>query len=211
MEAAPGVCHEVPPFDREAMLIEVELLLDWYFPHLAGEPAGEALRREFRNAWNAVLDRIAGGEVSLVLRDFHSPNLVWRGERKGYDRLGILDFQDALIGPPAYDVASLAMDARATVPPGIEQATVAAYVAARQAAGPFDSDRFAEAYAVMAAQRNSKILGIFVRLDRRDGKPGYIRHLPRIRSYLERAFGHPSLAGLAALYRSSGLAGGAGT
>jgi tRNA threonylcarbamoyl adenosine modification protein YjeE len=209
MEAAPGVCHEVPLFDREAMLIEAELLIDWYFPHATGRTAGEALGQEFRDAWNAALDRIAGGEESLVLRDFHSPNIIWRGEREGHDRVGMLDFQDALIGPPAYDVASLAMDARATVPPDIEQATVAAYVAARQTAGPFDRGRFEEAYAVMAAQRNSKILGIFVRLDRRDGKPDYLGHLPRIRDYLDRALAHPALAGLAGLYRRSGLSGGA--
>ena len=205
MEAAPGVYHDVPPFDRDAMLIEVELLLDWYVPHVSGNAAGEALRQEFRTAWNAALDRLSGGEVSLVLRDFHSPNIIWRAGRKGHDRLGILDFQDALIGPPAYDVASLAMDARATVPPGIEQATVEAYAGARARAGPFDREAFREAYAVMAAQRNSKILGIFVRLDRRDGKPDYLRHLPRIRDYLGRAFAHPALADLADLYRRSGL------
>jgi aminoglycoside/choline kinase family phosphotransferase len=210
MEAAPGVYHDVPPFDRDAMLIEVELLLDWFFPYLSGKPAGDALRQEFRNAWHAALDRIAGGEESLVLRDFHSPNIIWRAGRKGHDRLGVLDFQDALIGPPAYDVASLAMDARATVPPEIEQAAVESYAAARAMAGPFDREAFREAYAVMAAQRNSKILGIFVRLDRRDGKPDYLRHLPRIRNYLERSFAHPAMAALADLYRRSGLLGEAG-
>ena len=79
------------------------------------------------------------------------------------------------------------MDARVTVPPEIERATVDAYVAARQSAGAFDEAAFDEAYAIMAAQRNSKILGIFVRLDRRDGKPAYLKHLPRIRDYLGRA------------------------
>jgi len=210
MEAAPGVYHDVPPFDRDAMLIEVELLLDWYVPYVSGKAADDTLRQEFRNAWNAALDRLAGGEVSLVLRDFHSPNIIWRTGRMEHDRLGILDFQDALMGPPAYDVASLAMDARATVSPGIEQATVEAYAAARAMAGPFDREAFREAYAAMAAQRNSKILGIFVRLDRRDGKPDYLRHLPRIRNYLDRAFAHPALAELADLYRRSGLLGEAG-
>jgi tRNA threonylcarbamoyl adenosine modification protein YjeE len=205
MVAAPGVHHDVPPFDRDAMLIEAELLIDWYFPFVSGKTAGAALRQEFRNEWHAALDRLAGGEESLVLRDFHSPNIIWRPGRRGHDRLGILDFQDALIGPPAYDVASLAMDARATIPPEIEEATVEAYVAARETAGPFDRTSFQEAYAVMAAQRNSKILGIFVRLDRRDGKPDYLGHLPRIRNYLDRAFEHPALAGLAGLYRRSGL------
>jgi aminoglycoside/choline kinase family phosphotransferase len=119
--------------------------------------------------------------------------------------LGILDFQDALIGPTAYDVASLAMDARVTVPEAIERATLEAYVAARHRAGAFDEQKFREAYAIMAAQRNSKILGIFVRLDRRDGKPAYLKHLPRIRDYLRRALAHPALAGLRAFYEEHGI------
>jgi aminoglycoside/choline kinase family phosphotransferase len=97
------------------------------------------------------------------------------------------------------------MDARVTVPSEIEKVTYDAYVAARQAAGPFDADAFAEAYAIMAAQRNSKILGIFVRLDRRDGKPTYLKHLPRIRDYLRRALAHPALAGLKAFYEKHGI------
>lgn len=205
MEAAPGVFHDVPPFDREAMLIEADLLVDWYVPMVTGKPASDALRAGYQKEWNAALDRLSASEYTLMLRDFHSPNIIWRGERAGLDRLGIVDVQDALIGPAAYDVASLAMDARVTVPPEIERRTVAAYVAARRAAGPFDEAGFAEAYAIMAAQRNSKILGIFVRLEKRDGKPYYLRHLPRIRDYLRRALGHPALSGLKDFYVAHGL------
>jgi aminoglycoside/choline kinase family phosphotransferase len=99
------------------------------------------------------------------------------------------------------------MDARVTVSPEIERSTYDAYVAARRAAGPFDEAGFSEAYAAMAAQRNSKILGIFVRLNERDGKPDYLRHLPRIRAYLGRALAHPALAGLKDFYSSNGLLG----
>ncbi len=204
-QAAPGVVHDVPPFDRDAMLIEADLLVDWYIPAVTGAPANAAQRAAYRAEWDALIDRLADAETTLMLRDFHSPNIVWRPERKGRDRLGILDFQDALVGPSAYDVASLAMDARVTVSPEIEQATYDAYISARQAAGPFDEAAFAEAYAIMAAQRNSKILGIFVRLDRRDGKPAYLKHLPRIRDYLRRALAHPALAGLRALYEKHGI------
>ena len=209
LEAAPGVFHDVPPFDRDAMMIEVELLVDWYVPYATGRPAGDSLRQDFRAAWNAVFDRLERAENGLVLRDFHSPNIIWRADRKGHDRLGVVDFQDALIGPSAYDVASLAMDARVTVPPEIEKTTVDAYVAARRDHDGFDEARFAEAYAIMAAQRNSKILGIFVRLNERDGKPAYLRHLPRIRNYLERALAHPALAELREFYLRNGLIGGA--
>ncbi|MBZ9769494.1 tRNA (adenosine(37)-N6)-threonylcarbamoyltransferase complex ATPase subunit type 1 TsaE [Mesorhizobium sp. CA6] len=205
LEAAPGVFHDVPPFDREAMLIEADLLVDWYVPWITGEPANDALRAGYHEVWNALLDRLAGSEYTLMLRDFHSPNIIWRTERAGLDRLGIVDVQDALIGPAAYDVASLAMDARVTVSPEIERRTVAAYVAARRAAGAFDEAGFAEAYAIMAAQRNSKILGIFVRLEKRDGKPYYLKHLPRIRDYLRRALAHPALGGLKDFYMAHGL------
>ncbi|TIO38499.1 MAG: bifunctional tRNA (adenosine(37)-N6)-threonylcarbamoyltransferase complex ATPase subunit type 1 TsaE/phosphotransferase, partial [Mesorhizobium sp.] len=105
------------------------------------------LRAGYHNAWNAVLDRLEGQEYTLMLRDFHSPNIIWRAERSGLDRLGIIDVQDALIGPAAYDVASLAMDARVTVSTEIERRTVEAYVAARRSAGAFDEAGFAEAYA----------------------------------------------------------------
>ena len=205
IEIAPGIEHQIPPFVRGALMIEVDLLVDWYVPAITGAPPTGALRTAYHAAWTALFDRLDSAEHGLVLRDFHSPNIVWRPERTGHDRMGILDFQDALIGASAYDVASLAMDARVTLPDEIERSTVAAYVAARQAAGGFDADAFAEAYAIMAAQRNSKILGIFVRLHRRDGKPQYLKHLPRIRDYLRRALAHPTLVELRDLYRAQGF------
>lgn len=200
-----GGTYTIPAYDREAMLIEAELLLDWYLPFVTGNPVQLSDRADFRAAWSAVLDRLAGCETSIVLRDYHSPNIIWRPERQGHDRLGVIDFQDALIGPAAYDVASLALDARVTIPVELERATVEAYAAARAAAGAFDRTAFDASYAIMGAQRNSKILGIFVRLDRRDGKPTYLRHLPRIREYLARALSHPALAEVRDLYARFGL------
>ncbi|WP_421915018.1 tRNA (adenosine(37)-N6)-threonylcarbamoyltransferase complex ATPase subunit type 1 TsaE [Mesorhizobium sp.] len=205
MTAGQGTFHYVPPFDRAAMMIEADLLVDWYVPAISGSPAGDALRAGYQREWNIVLDRLTGSEYTLMLRDFHSPNIIWRGDRCGHDRLGIVDFQDALIGPSAYDLASLAMDARVTISADIEKGTVDAYVAARHAAGAFEEAGFLEAYAIMAAQRNSKILGIFVRLEKRDGKPYYLKHLPRIRDYLRRALAHPALAGLRDFYSEHGL------
>lgn len=205
LEVIPGVVHEMPPFDRDALMIEVELLLDWYVPWKTGGPPDAGLRAAFADAWNQVFDRLDRSERGIVLRDFHSPNIIWRADRSGSDRLGILDFQDAMIGPSAYDIASLAMDARVTMPEEIERSTVAAYVAARHVKSGFDEQNFREAYAITAAQRNTKILGIFVRLDKRDGKPAYLRHLPRIRAYLRRALVHPALAPVAALYERHGL------
>ncbi|MBL0934572.1 MAG: tRNA (adenosine(37)-N6)-threonylcarbamoyltransferase complex ATPase subunit type 1 TsaE [Rhizobiaceae bacterium] len=197
---ASGEAYHVPAYDRGAMAIETELLIDWYLPFAAGRPATEDERRAFQAAWQALFDRLERAEKSLVLRDFHSPNIIWRDQKSGTDRIGIIDFQDALIGPAAYDVASLAMDARVTIAETLEADIRSAYVKARGA--DFDRAGFDEAYAIMAAQRNSKIVGIFVRLDRRDGKPQYLKHLPRIRDYLERATRHEALAELRALYRS---------
>lgn len=199
IDLANGDSYHVPAYDRSAMAIETELLIDWYLPFAAGRPATEEERNVFQATWQRLFERLEAAEKSLVLRDFHSPNIIWRGAEEGVDRIGIIDFQDALIGPAAYDVASLAMDARVTIPEVLEAGIRDAYVEARGTG--FDRAGFDEAYAIMAAQRNSKIVGIFVRLDRRDGKPQYLRHLPRIRDYLDRATRHEALAELRALYR----------
>lgn len=200
-----GGVHSLPPYDHAALSIETELLLDWYVPYAAGRAMTETERAEYAGIWRRLFDGLDGAERSIVLRDFHSPNIIWRPERNGIDRLGLIDVQDAVHGPTAYDVASLALDARVTIPPELEAATVEAYCAARGKAGAFDRPGFEEAYAITAAQRNSKLLGTFVRLDRRDGKPAYLRHLPRIRAYLRRALEHPALAELAAFYDRAGL------
>jgi len=202
-----GPSHRLPPFDRDAMLIETELLLDWYIPFVSGKPASDAVRADYLRIWNAALDRIADTETSLLLRDYHSPNIVWRPDCSGPHRLGVLDFQDAMRGPTAYDLASLAMDARVDVPAHIQSATLEAYCARRARRPRFDRNGFDLAFSTMAAQRNSKILGIFVRLDRRDGKPQYLKLLPRIRDYLGRALDHPALAEMRAFYAEQGFIG----
>lgn len=198
-----GAAYRIPDYDRAALAIETELFLDWYVPFATGRAADEAMRATFARLWQALFERLESHERSLVLRDFHSPNLIWRGDRSGHDRLGLIDFQDAVIGPAAYDLAALALDARVTVPAALESAVLARYRAAR---GPgLDAAAHGEAYAIAAAQRNTKLLGIFVRLDRRDGKPAYLAHLPRIRAYLARALAHPALAALAAFYAEAGV------
>jgi Predicted phosphotransferase related to Ser/Thr protein kinases len=113
-----------------------------------------------------------------VLRDYHSPNLIWLPERRGLGCLGLIDFQDALLGPAAYDLASLLQDARVDVPEALELDLMGRYVRARSIAdASFDVPQFAMIYATLAAQRASKILGIFTRLNRRDRKPQYLRHI----------------------------------
>jgi N-acetylmuramate 1-kinase len=199
----PGVEYQIPQYDMDAFLIEVELLLDWYLPKLEIK-VSDTKRGAYRALWREALLPITLDEETWVLRDFHSPNLLWLPEREGTARVGLLDFQDAVMGPAAYDVASLLQDARVDVPESLEIALLSRYTRARRAAYPaFDAADFARAYATLAAQRASKILGIFARLERRDGKPQYLRHLPRIWGYLQRSLAHPALKPLAAWYRTN--------
>ncbi|MBW8638228.1 tRNA (adenosine(37)-N6)-threonylcarbamoyltransferase complex ATPase subunit type 1 TsaE [Hoeflea sp. WL0058] len=200
-----GPDYVIPPYDADAMMIEVELYLDWYLPQFAGETVTAGERDRYIAAWRAVIDRLQNTEQSLVLRDFHSPNLLWNASGQGTDQIGIVDFQDALTGPAAYDVASLVHDARVTVDPRLAKRLVARYLDARGDDADFDKEGFLEALAITQAQRATKILGIFVRLKERDGKPGYIAHLPRIRAYLAEALRHPALNSLHEHYYRAGI------
>ncbi|RCS22317.1 tRNA (adenosine(37)-N6)-threonylcarbamoyltransferase complex ATPase subunit type 1 TsaE [Phyllobacterium salinisoli] len=203
---ADGTVHTIPDFDRDAMMIEVELLSAWYAPRMTGRTLDDDRKASFEAAWDAVFAHLDGAEKSLTLRDFHSPNIIWRGAAEGFDRIGLIDFQDAMIGPAAYDLASLAQDARVTIEPELENSLFQAYCDERlKLGGTFDAENFRAAYAIMSAQRNSKILGIFVRLDERDGKPYYLKHLPRIRAYLQRSLAHPVLAPVRMWYEENDL------
>lgn len=198
-----GTTYALPGYDKGAFLIEAELLLDWYVP-LRGLAIDDRERDTFRMLWLSALKPALDGQQTWVLRDFHSPNLIWLPDRDGYRRVGLLDFQDAVIGPTGYDVASLLQDARVDVPEALERDLFARYVARRSGAGSsFDPDEFAAIYAIMAAQRATKILGIFARLDRRDGKPQYLRHMPRVWRYLQRALAHPGFAEISTWYKDN--------
>ena len=191
---APQVTYEIPTFDAEAMLIEIGLMLEWYLPDRGVEPSDD-LRAEFTTLWRELLRAPLAAQPTWVLRDYHSPNLIWLSAREGTARVGVIDFQDAVIGPPAYDLVSLLQDARIDVPEDIEQTLFTRYVQARRSANDgFDAETFAVHYAVMSAQRNTRLLGTFARLNRRDGKPHYLKHQPRIWTYLNRALAHPALA-----------------
>ncbi len=190
--------YRLPRYDAGALLIEAELLLDWYLPRLE-IPAPEPAREAFGALWHEALAPVLAAPSTWVLRDYHSPNLLWLAERDGIGRIGLVDFQDALIGPAAYDVASLLQDARVDVPEAMEMSLLGHYVRARRKVDKeFDAAGFTLLYATLAAQRATKILGIFARLDRRDGKPQYLRHLPRLWNYLQRSLAHPALAPLKA-------------
>ncbi len=195
--------YAIPAFDTGAMLIEVSLLLDWYLPD-RGVAVTAAMRDGFFALWQQHLDRALAVPATWVIRDFHSPNLLWLAERQGMARVGIIDFQDAVLGPPAYDVVSLAQDARVDMPETLEIALVSRYARGRRTDDPaFDPAAFAASYAIMSAQRNTRLLGVFSRLNRRDGKPHYLRHQPRIWGYLQRSLMHPSLTDVRAWFEAN--------
>lgn len=200
LAVAPHVEHHIPAYDIDTFLIEAELLLDWFLPRLdAAIPDSE--RDSFRALWRELLQPAIDAPPTWVLRDFHSPNLLWLPRRSEIARLGILDFQDALMGHPAYDLASLLQDARVDVSEQTELALLGRYVRGRRQTEPgFDPAEFIRIYVTLAAQRSSKILGIFARLDMRDAKPQYLRHMPRVWGYLQRSLGHPALESLNAWY-----------
>ena len=192
---APHVTYAIPPFDTEAMLVEIGLMVEWYMPDRGTELSAD-LRTQFVAMWRELLDRtLASATKTWVMRDFHSPNIIWLDGREGIKRIGIIDFQDTVLGPGAYDLVSLLQDARIDVPEQLELVLFSRYIKARRAADEtFDAAGFAELYAIMSAQRNTRLLGTFARLNRRDGKPQYLRHQPRIWTYLNRSLAHPALA-----------------
>ena len=196
-----GASYEVPPYDASALEIEAELLLDWYWPALHQAPAPDSARAEFLAIWRALWPLLECHQTVWCLRDYHSPNLIWRADNEGLARLGIIDFQDAVRGHPAYDLASLLQDARVDIEEDFERQMLDHYCNKRlEADGGFDRKTFEECYAIMAAQRTTKILGIFMRLKHRDGKPGYLQHIPRLWGYLDRTLTAPVLGDLKAWY-----------
>lgn len=191
-----GETYVVPPYDVEAQLIEVDLLPSWFWPHLNGSAIPAAARAEFEALWMDLLPLTQVGHRVWALRDYHSPNLLWLPERAGLARVGLIDTQDALLGHPAYDLASMLQDARVDVDFGFADDLYELYCTLRKDDPNFERAAFDVAYAILGAQRATKILGIFARLSKRDGKPGYLRHIPRVSRYLERNLAHPRLAGL---------------
>jgi N-acetylmuramate 1-kinase len=196
-----GSTHTLPLLDRGNMQMEVELLVDWYWPAQFDTAIPAPARAEFLNLWNDLFTRILESPKGWLLRDYHSPNLLALDARPPPRDVGIIDFQDALLGPEAYDLVSLLQDARVDVPATLERTLLDRYCKAAPAIEPgFDESQFRFAYAALGAQRNTKILGIFARLAKRDGKRQYLAHIPRIWGYLARDLTHPELAGLRSWY-----------
>jgi aminoglycoside/choline kinase family phosphotransferase len=190
----------VPPYDHEALDIETGLLTDWCWPFLKGEMIGDELRASFRSIWAPLFDCVVPVNPVWTLRDYHSPNLMWLPERQGIARVGLIDTQDAVLGHPAYDLVSMLQDARIDIPFAEADELLDRYCLSRRGTGTFDEAEFRLAFAILGAQRATKVLGIFARLSKRDGKHGYLQHIPRVSRYLERNLQHPALGQLKAWY-----------
>jgi hypothetical protein len=185
---------DLPAYDAERLLTEAALLVDWYAPAALGKPLSKHRREEYLDLWRTLLPQAALPGETLVLRDYHVDNLMLLPDRCGVQGCGLLDFQDAVCGPSSYDLVSLLDDARRDVPADLRQQMTERYLAAFPA---LDRAAFLRSAAILAAQRNCKILGIFTRLWRRDGKPRYLVHIPRIWRLLDQELAHPALTPIA--------------
>jgi tRNA threonylcarbamoyl adenosine modification protein YjeE len=200
---AGGGLHKLPPYDQQVLEIEIELLIDWFWPLATGKPAPAQARSEFLAIWRKLWPEVSGGRKVWVLRDFHSPNLLWMAERQGPARVGIIDTQDAVLGHPAYDLGSLLQDARVEVRAETTRDLLDYYCAYRAAKETdFDEESFRRAFLVLSTQRLTKVLGIFARLSKRDGKPHYLHHVEKLNRYLEANLRAPVLGELRAWYEA---------
>lgn len=176
-------------YDIHALLAETDLLADWYLPFV-GVDVDDELKRQLQLAWSQILQPLTQQPQVLVLRDFHADNLLWLPARKQITNIGLLDFQDAVFGHPTYDLVSLLQDARRDVSPELEQPLIVSFV---EQAKLTDLAEFTKSYHILGAQRAAKILGIFVRLAKRDNKQYYLELLPRVEKHFLANLSTPEL------------------
>jgi aminoglycoside/choline kinase family phosphotransferase len=179
-------------YDGTILRREAALFVEWWLPAVSTMTSAKAA--DFRELITQATASVAGARQVVVLRDYHAENLVWLPNRSGHARVGLLDYQDALAGHAAYDLVSLLEDARRDTSTELQEAMIDRYLAARP---ELDRTTFLADYAVLGAQRNLKIIGIFARLARRDRKPRYLALIPRVWRHLQRDLSHPALRPLA--------------
>lgn len=202
-QQAPDLFQELSLFDVPRYLREINLWTDWYYPAVQGKNLCEKSKKNFLSLWAEVLAPLEKvfqkGRAALVLRDYHVDNLMrLPGEEKGANACGLLDFQDAVYGPMAYDLVSLLEDARRDVDASFAASLKAYYLS--QQPPSFDHEAFHQEYLLLGAQRATRIIGIFTRLALRDQKPHCLSHIPRVWRYLETALEDPGLAPLKAAF-----------
>ena len=182
--------RKMPQYDDELLVKESRLLIEWYLPNIKNDINVDKAVDEYVNIWDELLNFNKVTDDVVVLRDFHADNLMWLPNRIGAQNVGLLDFQDAVIGSCVYDIVSLLEDARRDVSKATVNACIDHYLDIRKS---INKQNFMAAYAILAAQRNCKIIGIFARLALRDGKVRYINYLPRVWQHLEIGLEYPVL------------------
>jgi N-acetylmuramate 1-kinase len=184
-----GLLPGLGAYKGEALIDAAMLLPEWYLPAATRRAATDDDVASYRAVWRESLAHLPPCDDALLLRDYHKDNLLWLSARAGVRACGLLDFQDAQQGHPSYDLVSLIEDARRDVSPGVYDACLARYLGATG----LDEKDFATGFALMAAQRHARVIGLFIRLLKRDGKPEYLPHLPRVWRLFERALQHEAL------------------
>ena len=183
---------DLPLCDSGWLTDATGLVFDWYAQNnAAAEP--------FNALFQPLAQSLDSTPRVVILRDFHAENLLWLPDRAGVSRVGLLDFQDALLGHPAYDLVSILQDARRDVAPEIEAEMIARYISETGA----DAEAFHRAYSLLGLQRNLRILGIFARLCLRDGKAHYVDLIPRVWRYVQRNLTHPDFGEIAEMLRDT--------
>lgn len=185
-----AVPQDFPAYDDPRLLTEVRLLPEWFLPSV-GADVDEQAKQAWDALWLGLFATARSVPSAVVLRDYHVDNLLLLPNRADVAACGLLDFQDAVIGPLTYDIMSLLEDARRDIDPALIAAMKARFLVARP---DIPAETFEASWAVMAAQRHAKVIGIFARLFKRDGKPNYLVHIPRVWRLLERACQHPACA-----------------
>lgn len=188
-----GLMAGLGAYSGDALIEAAMLLPEWYLPEATGKPTPPEETAAYVAAWKECLAALPATGETLLLRDYHKDNLLWLPGRPGVKACGLLDFQDAQRGHPSYDLVSLIEDARRDVAPTVHAACLQRYIGE---AGIGDPAAFRTGFALMAAQRHARIIGLFVRLLRRDGKPDYLPHLPRVWRMFERSLAHEALTPL---------------
>lgn len=179
----------IPHFDIEQMLLQVGLLPEWFIPLVSGHKADEHAKHEYLLLWRDVLHKMPRLREVTVLYDFHAENMIWLPERSHGRRAGLLDFQDAVVGSPAYDMVSFLEDARRDV----KKETITSVIDYYLKQTHIPRAEFMAAYHVMGAQRNCRIIGTFARLSVRDNKPRYLAYMKRVWQHVENDLNHPLL------------------
>ncbi|MCG8492562.1 MAG: phosphotransferase [Sneathiellales bacterium] len=182
----------LPYFSPSYVLDQNVMFLDWFVPHQSGKTVSEEGRRFYQQIWTHLLKSLDRKDEAMLLRDFHAENILYLEGRTGLSTLGLLDYQDAMTGPTAYDLVSLLQDARRTVPLSLEEKMLDYYILKSGVDGKW----FRETYAILGAHRALRILGIFTRLLNQDGKDRYQQFVPRVKTHLKRNLEHPSLLAL---------------